>query len=312
MLKKLSNAFRLWNNWVMVIFCLTVWQNIIKAQILYVGIKEKASVVESQLEIACNFYGVEVNRILLDEPYSNIEIDKNFALLNISAVIINANCPPAIVIKYIMPKIKKSIPILICGIKPQINNELLFNLSGGRISCNSINDQNEKGSYEFIGARKITSYLDGIKLNFDAINKYSLNYSVSKKIEPIIIYRNKENELNENIFVKLEEGIREIFFNVEMINTKLSPTSNLQFIQDDFIAFSSTLMFIKYSCGDRCWHMGGHFANLTIDDPWLTEPYGYFSYRDVLELSNKNRFHTTIAFIPWNFDRSEQNIVNFF
>ena len=55
--------------------------------------------------------------------------------------------------------------------------------------------------------------------------------------------------------------------------------------------------------------MDGHYANLTIDDPWLTEPYGHLGYRALLEEMEKHNFHTTLAFIPWNYDRSEEDVV---
>src|SRR5665647_314563 len=195
MLKNLVNPLYWWNNWIVIILCLFAWQNIIKAQILYVGIKETASVVDSQLEIASHFYGVDINRIVLNQPYSKTEFGKNNTLLNINAVIINANCPAEIVIKNILPKIKVSVPILICGIKPQINNDLLLELSGGRINgCRNLDTQNEKGYYEFIGARTLTSYLKGIKYIFSGNSNYSLNCNGLKDLEPIIIYRNKENE----------------------------------------------------------------------------------------------------------------------
>jgi hypothetical protein len=313
MLKNLVNPWYWWNNWMVMILCLFAWQNIINAQILYVGIKETASVVDSQLEIASHFYGVEINRIILNQPYSKTRFEVNNKLLNINAVIINANCPAEIVIKNILPQIKVSIPILICGIKPQINNDLLLELSGGRINgCQNLDTQNEKGYYEFIGTRKLTSYLKGIKYTFNRNSNYSLNCNGSKDLDPIIIYRNKENEINKNIFVKLDRGNREIFFTVEIKNNELNTTSNLQFVQKDFMSFASILLFLKYSCGDKCWHINSHYANLTIDDPWLTDPYGYFSYRNVLELNNKYRFHTTIAFIPWNYDRSEREVIDFF
>ena len=59
---------------------------------------------------------------------------------------------------------------------------------------------------------------------------------------------------------------------------------------------------------EREWHMPGVYANLTIDDPWLTEPYGFMSYRDLLGSMERSNYHTTIAFIPWNYDRSEETV----
>ena len=53
------------------------------------------------------------------------------------------------------------------------------------------------------------------------------------------------------------------------------------------------------------WHSPGHYANLTIDDPWFAESYGHLTYNGLLGEMEKANFHTTIAFIPWNYDRSE-------
>ena len=78
-------------------------------------------------------------------------------------------------------------------------------------------------------------------------------------------------------------------------------------------AFSSLapfLLFLNYAAGDYGWHMDGHYANLTIDDPWLIEPYGHLHYRALLEEMEKHNFHTTIAFIPWNYDRSRADVVD--
>ena len=78
-------------------------------------------------------------------------------------------------------------------------------------------------------------------------------------------------------------------------------------------AFSSMLpvmAFLRYAAGEQAWHAAGHYANLTVDDPWLCEKYGHLDYRALSLEMAKHRFHTTIAFVPWNFDRSRREIVN--
>jgi hypothetical protein len=62
------------------------------------------------------------------------------------------------------------------------------------------------------------------------------------------------------------------------------------------------LMFLRYAGGPCCWHQDSDYANLTIDDPWLTKRYGHLSYEGLLAEMKEVRFHTTIAFIPWNYD----------
>src|SRR3972149_7221119 len=71
-------------------------------------------------------------------------------------------------------------------------------------------------------------------------------------------------------------------------------------------------MFLKNTFGEKCWHSVNDYANLTIDDPWIREPYGYLSYIGLLKQMQKVNFHTTIAFIPWNYDRSQEEVVKLF
>jgi hypothetical protein len=72
------------------------------------------------------------------------------------------------------------------------------------------------------------------------------------------------------------------------------------------------LTFLRFAGGQYCWHHDSDCANLTIDDPWLTEPYGYLNFEGLLANMQKARFHTTIAFIPWNYDRSSEKVVAMF
>ena len=79
-----------------------------------------------------------------------------------------------------------------------------------------------------------------------------------------------------------------------------------------FAEIAPAMIFTKYCAGDRGWHAPHHYANLTIDDPWLREPYGHLNYTNLLKEMEKHNFHTTIAFIPWNYDRSEARAVAVF
>jgi hypothetical protein len=77
-------------------------------------------------------------------------------------------------------------------------------------------------------------------------------------------------------------------------------------------AFSSMApfaLFLAHAAGDYAWHLDGHYANLTIDDPWLRQPYGNLDYEGLISEMERHNFHTTIAFVPWNFDRSEPKLV---
>ncbi|MCX6953248.1 MAG: hypothetical protein NTV51_13935 [Verrucomicrobia bacterium] len=68
-------------------------------------------------------------------------------------------------------------------------------------------------------------------------------------------------------------------------------------------------VLLREAGGERCWRPAAALANLTIDDPWLTEPYGCLSYPGLLAEMQRERFHATIGFVPWNYDRYAPAVV---
>jgi len=78
-----------------------------------------------------------------------------------------------------------------------------------------------------------------------------------------------------------------------------------------FYALASECRALE-NAGERDWRIPGLYANLTIDDPWLKEAYGHLTYKGLLNEMEKANFHTTIAFIPWNYDRSEDEVISLF
>ena len=107
------------------------------------------------------------------------------------------------------------------------------------------------------------------------------------------------------IFVETESARRSVFFLTSWGKVFPAGTNSL-------LKIMPILMFLKYSFGDRCWHGINDYANLTIDDPWLREPYGYLSFADLCREAKKNRFHVTIGFIPYNYQKSHNDAIEIF
>jgi len=79
-----------------------------------------------------------------------------------------------------------------------------------------------------------------------------------------------------------------------------------------FGATAPFFLLLRDVGGERCWQPPCALANLTIDDPFLTEPYGSLSYTGLLAEMRRERFHATIGFIPWNYDRNDPAVVALF
>ncbi|MHC2620368.1 hypothetical protein ACVIW2_002400 [Bradyrhizobium huanghuaihaiense] len=69
------------------------------------------------------------------------------------------------------------------------------------------------------------------------------------------------------------------------------------------------VMYLKWSFRDICWTASETNACLIIDDPPLRPRYGFLEFGELLHLANKQTFATTIAFIPWNWQRTNRDTV---
>jgi len=117
----------------------------------------------------------------------------------------------------------------------------------------------------------------------------------------------------EPYFVKIKENERELFL---VANNRIVDIDKK--IGEDFIIrnyFSQMvpiIMFIKHVFGDMCWHNDRHQACFIIDDPLLKANYGFLNYKKLLNIMNRQNFCTNIAFIPYNYKRSDSNIATLF
>ena len=83
-------------------------------------------------------------------------------------------------------------------------------------------------------------------------------------------------------------------------------------IRNHFLSATPIVMFVKWAFADMCWSFPEVSACLVIDDPLLRPQYGFLNYRTLLELMERNNFSTNIAFIPWNWRRSNSKVVGMF
>jgi len=72
------------------------------------------------------------------------------------------------------------------------------------------------------------------------------------------------------------------------------------------------MMFLRGALGNRVWHNDHPRACFIIDDPLLTNSYGFLNYRRLAEVMRRQRFSACIAFIPWNYRRSNKEVAKLF
>lgn len=80
-------------------------------------------------------------------------------------------------------------------------------------------------------------------------------------------------------------------------------------VKKRFAGAVPVVMYLKWSFRDICWTTFETNACLIIDDPHLRPRYGLLDFSELLHLANKQTFAATVAFIPWNWQRTNRDTV---
>jgi len=113
-------------------------------------------------------------------------------------------------------------------------------------------------------------------------------------------------------FASIQRERAEVFFLAGANVADLSADVGAQPLAEYFSQLMPAAMFIRYAFRERCWHTNQHHATLVIDDPLLRKDYGFLNYERLLALMDECNFHTSIAFIPFNYRRNSPGIARMF
>ena len=83
-------------------------------------------------------------------------------------------------------------------------------------------------------------------------------------------------------------------------------------VRDHFFSAVPVVSYIRWAFTHSSWNAPEASACLVIDDPLLRTRYGFLRFRELLALMKQVRFSTSIAFIPWNWRRSDPKVVQLF
>lgn len=83
-------------------------------------------------------------------------------------------------------------------------------------------------------------------------------------------------------------------------------------VRDHFFSAVPVVSYIKWALAHSSWSAPEANACLVIDDPLLKMRYGFLRFRELLTVMKQIKFSTNIAFIPWNWRRSDPKVVQLF
>ena len=271
----------------------------------------KSSVVEQEhLKTATDFYGLNLKVVLADSASDSLEITKAIQRKETLGVAVAADALAAlnqdVLLRSLHRERGEDIPLLILDIEPNVDPMALRAWSGGAVSgCSRVKNP-IRAQYLFGRSEGLTLQLTD--LQFPVPSK-DFSYLIPGEKSPLrSLISIRDDQQISPMFVAARVGQQKVF-----LASAMPPNGDFPGGEDIisvFLRIAPEMMFVRYCVREFGWHALHHFANFTIDDPWLRQPYGFVDYEGLLEEMKKHNFHTTIAFIPWNFDRSEPRVVS--
>ena len=115
------------------------------------------------------------------------------------------------------------------------------------------------------------------------------------------------------VFLRLTFGDRPCFVSKAGVIEIYSPFPGRVFdIRPHFLLAMPAVLYVKWAFAETCWQPPETTACLIIDDPLLRPRYGHLNYEHLLGLMERLNFTTSIAFIPWNWNRNSRQTVRLF
>jgi hypothetical protein len=116
------------------------------------------------------------------------------------------------------------------------------------------------------------------------------------------------------IFLKLEYEKVPIFLctSRDIIDLEDALPDGIFDLREHALRALPVVLYIKWAFSSSCWDGPERSACLIIDDPLLKAAYGFVHFRELLSLMLRHKFSSNIAFIPWNWRRSDPQVARLF
>jgi hypothetical protein len=282
------------------------------ADLIFIRSTGGSSPEQEQLEIATNFYGLDIKVFTVSSANSDTSLASTIEREETVGVAIAANALASVNHKALVQALGRkrgnSVPVIVLGVTSGVDPILLRTWSGEAVSgCAPLEDLH-RAQYIFGRIDGFTWQLADLKVPFTTKRAFYMTPGESSMAQRIISLQH--NEQVSPVFIQTTVQRRKVF--VACAISSDADSIDGTGVVNSFLRTAPAMLFTRYCAGEQGWHALHHYANLTIDDAWLRQPYGYVDYSGLLAEMEKHNFTTTIGFIPWNFGRSEPGVVSLF
>jgi peptidoglycan/xylan/chitin deacetylase (PgdA/CDA1 family) len=277
--------------------------------------KSGSGTLKDQVVRASRFYGLGVEVFLIDASTDRARITRVLSDPGALAVIVSADALSDLDRVATFKSLRRAngsrIPLLIVAAGSRDASHTLSDWSGGRIqACKAVENHIGEWHMMFVGETSLVYQLAGFASKAATGPACGFVLSHDPSIQVLAQMQNETEKFPSLIDFSMDS--QPVFAVTAMSSIDKVESSGAAPLQEAFSSVAGLLVFLRNAAGERRWHTPAYYANLTVDDPWLTEPYGNLGYEALLHEMQKHNFHTTIAFVPWNFDRSEPKVVSLF
>jgi len=283
--------------------------------VVSVGKYGETTAVRSQVDLASRFYGLDVQSLAVRDRNDSKRVVEALRQSDALAAVVTADTlsdlDQAQVFSALRRPGRENIPLLIVDAYVHDLPASVSKWTGRRvIGCRA--PARDSGAWELVISKEneIAYQLAGVTLPLKGTVTCSLELARDSAVRVLGEVSNQVE--NQPAFVDFFIGRQHVFILAGFAPGGGASVPDSDNLVGTFSNIAPVMMFLRHATGDRAWHTIGHYANLTVDDPWLIEPYGNLDYQALLEEMEKHNFHLTTAFIPWNFDRCQSDVVSLF
>jgi polysaccharide pyruvyl transferase WcaK-like protein/peptidoglycan/xylan/chitin deacetylase (PgdA/CDA1 family) len=269
---------------------------------------------ETQVRMVAEFYGLGVRDISVGGPQNRALVTDMLKQQGTVAAIISSGALSSLDRTATFESLRRAdgsrVALLIMVTSPPYSSEELSIWTEGLIKgCNPIEENRQRWNLSF-AKQDIARQLAGVALNGAGAPACGMVVSNNPAVRVVAEIRDEIDTFA--AFLQFSIDAQPMFVDTVMRPPRKTQNDGAAQLQAFFSSIAGLAMFMRQAAGESAWHLPGAYANLTVDDPWLVEPYGNLGYRALLEEMEKHNFHTTIAFVPWNYDRSQPEVVSLF
>lgn len=206
--------------------------------------------------------------------------------------------------------------LLVFGMDDELDPTLLTDLTDDTILGAARTQDSRREWFVSSAAPEITREFTGQVISSTSASEQNDFALILREGKPVtaLITSTDDTGASYPIFVRVKKSAGSIFVDAGERGEGLERLSlrEMYYAPFYFSDVVAQMLTIRHALADEAWHNNHDYANLTVDDPAMTEPWNELSFTALLKEMKAHNFHTTIAMHPRTWTQSEPTVISLF